>query len=140
MKHKKFKCTPEVRARLMQAAEYIRTVPQKKFDMNTMRSGSVRTPECKSVGCFLGHITRFHEEWGVPLQTYRDYIDFTAFSEDALGVGRQSETWAWLFSGLWSFRDNTPEGAAKRACYLLDNGLPDSWRKQLAGEAELSYR
>lgn len=45
----------------------------------------------------------------------------------------------WCFSSDWEHVDNTPQGAAARIEWYLDNGLPDDWYEQMRARAPLCY-
>jgi hypothetical protein len=132
------------------AANIIRTVPQKYFDMSdyrASRSGSVKIVTinqigCGTIGCFLGHlpysgINGF--EWNEA-----DYMfgvfSFDLFSRRVLGLDAYSIEGNWVFGTSWADIDNTPEGAARRMEWLLDNGLPENSIKQRFGNSPLCYK
>lgn len=109
------------------------------FDMKAYRESDFENPVCDTVACFLGHSTRFAEQWGVEVpRSHMQIIDFDAFSRSVLGVNDLSD-WDWLFSDEWRGNDNTLRGAVKRAIYWLRYGTPDDWDKQLFLDAPLCY-
>ena len=127
---------------LQKMADYIRTVPQKKFDMEIYRVGSHKTAECGSIGCVIGHCTVLDSE-PLPMGAWRsdgEGIDFATWSEKFTGLSTTSDEWDWCFSSGWSHFDNTPEGAAKRIEWLINKGLPKDWFKQMGGENPLCYQ
>ena len=118
-------------------ADYIETIPQDRFDMNTFRRGESVKHECDSVGCILGHCTVLDER-PLPMNFF-DNIDFNAWSFDFTGLDPFSVEWDYLFSSFWTYGDKTPIGAANRIRHLLENGAPEDWREQMLGRAPLSY-
>ena len=96
------------------------------FDMEnfTPRGNEYSATTCGSVGCAVGHgpyagIEKFdYEDW----HQYQDRV----FELD-------EDNWLWCFSSGWELVDNTPEGAAERIDYMLQNGVPDNWEEQLHG-------
>ena len=125
------------RENLSRMADYIETVPQKKFDMGKFRTGEGKGHECDSVGCVLGHCTVLDEN---PLPTGRfGDIHLSAWSSDFTGLDSFSDEWRYLFLGIWTAADNTPTGTAKRIRHLLENGLPKNSYEQMKGRAPLPY-
>lgn len=117
------------RERLRKLAEYLLTqVPQEKFDMSIYRIWDDVDHICGSAGCALG--------WSPAIMlgsTFRRYKSrsssfFQLFSriisKEYFGIDPDKNTWVYLFSGLWSWTDNTPQGAAARILYFLDHGVP----------------
>lgn len=49
------------------------------------------------------------------------------------------EAFEWMFGEDWEYRDNTPEGAAKRIKYFLEHGVPKDWKDMLYEHADLCY-
>ena len=118
-------------------ADYIETIPQEKFDMNTFRTGEKVDHECGSVGCVLGHCTVLDKR---PLPMYLEGdINFNAWSFDFTGLDPYSSEWDYLFASFWTYGDKTPIGAAKRIRHFLEKGLPKDGREQMLGRAPLSY-
>jgi len=125
------------RENLSRMADYIETVPQKKFNMRLFRTGEEKNHECGSGGCILGHCTILDKN-PLPLDSYGD-INFSAWSLEFTGLNPFCDEWNYLFSGDWDGVDNTPAGAAKRIRHFLEKGLPDDWRGQIEDSAPLSY-
>jgi len=125
------------RENLSSMADYIETIPQEKFDMNTYRRGESVKHACGSVGCILGHCTILDER-PLPVDYYAD-IAFASWSLEFTGLNPNSDEWDYLFSSFWTYGDNTPTGAAKRIRHFLEKGLPQDWHEQMHGRAPLSY-
>lgn len=124
---------------LKRMADYIITIPQKKFNMRFFRRGNIKNIECNSVGCVIGHCTILDSE--NILINYRDIfneIDFIGWSYKFTGLNRYE--WHWCFASDWINIDNTPEGASQRIMYLIENGLPDNWIEQMDGKKPLCYK
>lgn len=111
------------RENLQRIADFIPTIPKGSFDMSTYRFGLDQEPECKSMGCVIGHCTILDKKnilanhigvWG--------RLKFTEWSEEFTGLHFNSDEWEWCFSADWFDVDNTTEGARKRILYLLDKG------------------
>jgi len=103
--------------------------------MYSYRKGQDITPECNSVGCIIGHCTALDPNplprWGEGGIRFCDWaVKFTELVGDE---------WKWCFSSKWLTTDNTPEGAALRIEWLLNNGLPENWVEQMNGTAPLCY-
>jgi hypothetical protein len=136
------------RENLQRMADYIRTIPQEKFDMSIYRSGQEETPECDSIGCVVGHCTILDSE-ELPMVFYSKNIDFYTWSEQFTGLIKTDSSmpewrlhgpeWMWCFDTYWAATDNTPGGAARRIEWLLKNGLPGNWEAQMMGEEPLCY-
>ena len=123
---------------LQRMADYIRTIPQEKFNMVAWRDGDTNKHECDSVGCVVGHCTVLDKIENIPF-TSLGSIDFTRWSEDFTGIYTREE-WNWCFSDEWHEVDNTPEGAALRIEWLLEKGLPEDWEEQMNSEVPLCYK
>ena len=119
---------------LQKMADYIKTIPQNMFDMNTYRDGQTHLPECDSVGCILGHCTILDDKID-----NKGYINFSQWGEKFTGIDENDSEWDWCFHSLWASSDNTPLGASKRIEWLIKHGLPYDWREQMWGEEPLRY-
>ena len=72
--------------------------------------------DCGTVACAIGHgpaagIKAKQEE---PWSCYEERV-----------FALTSSQWDWCFHSEWRFTDDTPQGAAKRILYMLENGVPD---------------
>ena len=124
------------RENLQKMADYIRAIPQDRFDMELYRKGQHKTPECDSVGCIIGHCTMLDTE---PLpRSLGGKIMFVEWSYRFTLLDLKS--WFWCFDSNWEKTDNTPEGAALRIEWLLNHGLPEDFFKQMYGEAPICYK
>lgn len=131
------------RENLQRMADYIRTVPQRSFAMDTYRGPlDTQGPKCNSVGCIIGHCTildadlineLLHESCG-------SVYAFAKWSFLFTGLSDSEDSWYWCFGWRWAHSDNTPTGAADRIEWLLENGLPENWRAQMSGDAPLCYK
>lgn len=108
----------------------------KKFKAGT----ELRQPsECGAVACALGH----GPAAGIPFPENAicdDYLLWGFYSKYKFGLQLTSDAWDWCFSSRWEKVDNTPHGAGMRIIWLLTNGLPDDWIKQISGEVKLCYK
>ncbi len=127
------------RENLQRMADYIRTVPRKKFNMDFYRKGSEKYHKCNSVGCVIGHCTVLDDIDNIPT-FWNDEIDFSQWSKNYTGLKTGETEWNWCFDSLWACVDNTPTGAADRIEWLLNHGLPEDWEEQMKGEKPLIYR
>lgn len=108
------------------------------FDMRRFDDGhlGMAAPICGSVGCAVGHgpyagIEKHKNE------CWSEYSDrFSGLKTSCIIYVAE---WDWCFNPKWADVDNTPEGAAKRINYLLNNGLPHNWRRQIQGLDPISY-
>lgn len=111
------------RENLQRIADFIPTIPQESFDMSTYRWGFDQEPECKSIGCVIGHCTILDKDNILANHIgVLGRLKFTEWSEEFTGLSHLSYKWDWCFSSLWASVDNTVEGARKRILYLLDKG------------------
>ncbi len=119
------------RENLQRMADYIRTIPAENFDMYVYREGdhSIQylSPECKTVGCVIGHCTILDVENLPRNGDGSGSILFATWSETFTGLEVCSKEWDWCFSYSWSTVDNSPEGAARRIEYLLEKGVPSGF-------------
>ncbi len=138
---------------LRKVAMFIKDIPQDHFDMSIYRKNEQEevTPECNTVGCTLGHATvlnkRLFNSIKKRLNGELGRVSFSSilseWTEKWLGisgqVGHDLDTWTFLFAWQWSRVDNTPQGAAKRILYYLENGLPTDGTRQMLGINPLCY-
>lgn len=126
-------------ANLQRMADYIKDIPQAKFDMLHFRIGQSKTIATDSVSDILGHCTILHNSSDpIPRDIHGD-ISAVLWSQVFTGIPRDTATWEYLFGSLWKYSDNTPKGASLRIEYYINNGLPRSWREELEGNVKLSY-
>lgn len=145
MKHTPHGLSDIAVTRLLDACERLpRDIRADQFDMYKYRATDDQNAVCKTIACFAGHMTRYAKDWGVKILRTDRVIDFNRFLKDALGIDvlieDGDEIWEWLFSSAWGYTDNTLEGAILRCRYLIENGLPNNWRKQMRGKEPLCYR
>ena len=122
-------------------AKHLKNVPRKLFSMELFRHCGIagdRVPECKSVGCVIGHCVVL-DKWEDVYKDSGGEIDYLQWSEKFTGLPSSSSEWDWCFSGRWSSVDNTVDGAIARIIWLLENGLPENWHKQMCGKQPLCY-
>jgi len=124
---------------LLKMAAHIRTIPQDRFEMGVFRPYyDYVAQECFTVGCVIGHCTALDNPGNIPRHKDGD-IDFRGWSVSFTGLSLNSSCWYWCFSSNWEDVDNTPEGAARRIEWLVENGLPANWHSQMSGRAPLCY-
>lgn len=139
--------TPEQRANLEKLATHLEALPAdySHFDMGsyfkkpTDQWGSdpkdAAAHTCGSVACAIGH----GPFAGIPIA--RDEYSWTNYAERVFGFSDANNgAGEYLFSNEWEHVDNTVAGAAARIRFVLENGCPDYWRDEIAGNAPLSYR
>lgn len=115
------------------------------FDMNLFSNGSSysRLPEriCGTVACFLGyaplHIPPTDDDYMEDFYSCRMFFSWNLYENRVFDLGRYE--YAWLFNEHWVVTDNTAIGAAKRALWLLEYGLPDDAKDQMNGINPLCY-
>lgn len=88
---------------------------------------------CGTVGCAVGHGP------AAGLRVPPKCNDWEDYCNRKFGLHWGGDEWRWCFSGSWCNTDNTPQGAAARIYWLLDNGLPSDWRAQIIGTTPLCY-
>jgi hypothetical protein len=128
---------------LQRMADYIRAIPQEKFDMCIFREGGISDTECDSVGCVIGHCTILDaENIKARFVGPSGAISFARWSEGFTGLDKHGSdgNWTWCFDSRWGIIDNTPEGAALRIEWLINNGVPKDAYEQIKGYAKLCYR
>lgn len=123
---------------LQKMADYVKTILPVNFTMWIYRNGQMKTTECNTIGCIIGHCTVLDDPQNLP-KDYEGDIKFGLWSEKFTGLKWETKEWNWCFSSEWSKADNTPEGASKRIEYFLKNGVPKNWQKQIKKLAPLSY-
>jgi hypothetical protein len=106
------------------------------FDMRNFTDNKSCKPasdeiECGSVGCAVGH----GPYAGIPKLLGERWSEYSDRVFGLLAI----EKWEWCFSDFWKRSDNTPQGAAKRILYLLDNGLPDNSYDQMKDAENICY-
>ena len=119
---------------LLKMVDHLRTISPENFDMQNFRkdrSNSSDLTTCNTVACVIGHCTvldtkenlsKFYFECPVNMFDYRKWIMSFIDIESYLDYG-------WLFSGIWTYNDNTIEGAIKRILNFIDNnGMTDEDR------------
>lgn len=119
---------------LKRTVELLKTIPQSSFGMATYRdweNDKGFTPECKSVGCIIGHATVLDRE-----NVLKNYVSgdkdnptilFSSWSHDFFGIpAAYLSLWAYLFSCTWADdeRTNTPEHAVYRIQKVIDGYKP----------------
>jgi hypothetical protein len=62
-----------------------------------------------------------------PIRKDRGWRDYCLRVFD---IGFHSPEYSWCFGEEWKKSDNTPQGAAARIMYMLENGIPDDWVNQ----------
>lgn len=118
------------RENLLKMAEYIATIPQEKFSMETYMDDE----NCGSYGCIIGHCALLDP-------TFEDtgMNSYGKWSLSFTGIDSDSAEWEYLFSDRWYNTDNTPIGASNRIRHFLDHGLPEYCYEEIDGESMLSY-
>ncbi len=142
-------------ANLTKLANYLINLPQdyQYFDMGgwavildedgelSYLSPEEVKPECGTVCCAAGHAPLIGIGDASAYRSWWGYIDDNLLKTDLKYDGRSRE-FQWCFAAEWAEEgtDNTPQGAGKRILWMLEhNDVPDNWKEQLYGEAELCY-
>lgn len=74
--------------------------------------------DCNTVGCALG--------WGTLIVKDRMRREsYIKYASRVFGMRLGSSAYYWLFDQRWANIDNTPEGAAARIDWYLENGVPE---------------
>lgn len=112
------------------------------FDLEDLRNeeaedvclwlGPADLHDCNSVGCALG----WSPDIVTPALKGESYY---GYGLRVFGMSQFNAEWHWCFHASWERADNTPEGAAKRILYMLDNGVPPDAQEQRLGRAPLCY-
>ena len=126
LRHLPVELTDTQRANLARLADYLETVPQSAFDMESFEEET----DCGTVACAVGH----GPAAGFPKPVLEAWTSYSSreFAPD-------SPAWDWCFFGRWSETDNTPQGAAARIRYMLEHGVPENYEEQMCGDEPLSY-
>jgi hypothetical protein len=86
----------------------------------------------------IGSVFFLTAQAGLPLIDPNETL--TNYIRKVFGIIARSSKYKWLFSMEWQKVDPTVVGVAKRIYQLIeDDELPANWRKQMDGEAPLSY-
>ena len=102
----------------------LKDVPQKMITMRIYRAGDEKIPECKSVGCIIGHSIILDDWENIPKCSNGD-IKFTHWSREFTGLKYNSKEWQWCFSSFWP---NNKAQILLRLKYLIDNKkVPKQW-------------
>jgi hypothetical protein len=121
---------------LRQLAAYLLNLPTEKFDMQDFcrdehgEKLALNVHECGTIACAVG----YGPAAGLPISE-ADANDWLSYGRRVFGISPGSETWGWLFSGAWAWKDNTPVGAARRIVHLVEHGLPENAEQQRRGMA-----
>ena len=126
-------CTAEQQANLDTLASYLEALPEgyQHFEMSSffdhcgVKEENLEAPaQCGAVACAVGH----GPAAGIPVKEFDQFgVNWDRYSDRVFINNHQFQNdmeWDWMFSGDWEFADNTPQGAAKRIRYFLQNGLP----------------
>jgi hypothetical protein len=108
------------RRRLLKLADFLETVPRRRFDMGFWGNG--KSPkECGFAGCAAGwgtvilpSLEMVHTEWGTAFIKFKDYFGFKAIQE-YFGIDRET-SW-YIFDSMQYPNQNynpTPKYVAKR--------------------------
>ena len=120
--------TAEQKQNLILLRDHLQTVDRDKFDMDWFMLDeddqhiSLHHHEaihnCGSAACAIGYgpaagvkVIETDKEWDT-------------YSERVFGFSCLSDAWNFMFSGVWTSYDNTPEGAARRINYVIEHGQP----------------
>lgn len=114
---------------LRAAAEFVRNIPGRYFDMETYREGYHDNTICNSVGCALGHLTALFPEL-VEYGKHGD-IKFWEIPYSYFGM-TDDKAINYCFASEWHVIDNTTQGCADRIIFVAEHGekaAREEWRK-----------
>lgn len=134
--------TQEQRDNLQKLADFIRAIPQERFDMEAFRSKHEDnfTHECNTIGCVLGYSPQvLYDDFKDVPKLFDSSIDYEGISIEKLGIDPLESEWNWMFGPDWNEVDNSPTGAADRIEWFLKHGVPENWEEQMKGKAPLCY-
>ena len=127
LKHLPVELTDTQRSNLTRLADYLAKGKTKhQFDMRDYYEES----PCGTVACAAGH----GPAAGVRMMKAEDWVEYV----DRV-FGESVAQWYWCFCDCWGSTDNTPQGAAARIRYMLENGVPENYDEQMCGDEPLSY-
>lgn len=139
MKHLKILLPEEKRKNLKKLADYLLKGELKaKFNMSRYTGHKIFTDEdmyatdCGTIGCAVGH-----GPFAGVLKNEKELWD--EYSERCFIDDTRNSAYGFLFAGEWEDVDNTPQGAAKRILYFLENGIPENWEEQIEGFEPICY-
>ena len=103
----------------------LENVPEDMIIMYNYRLGSLKSHECESAGCIIGHSVIL-DDWNNIPKLQDESIDFRKWSEQFIGLDDYDNKWRWCFSAGWP--NGNKEQILLRLKYLIDNQkLPDDW-------------
>lgn len=119
------------KSNLARMAKHIAKISPLRFSMESYRIDGGITPECKTIGCVLGHSIILDDFDDVPINEDSMTIEYYEWGKKFTGLGITDMAWHYLFSPRWSEVDNTPSGASKRILKYLDGGVPSNWNRSM---------
>lgn len=78
-----------------------------------------RATVCGSAGCIIGH----GPHAGIPKSADETWDEYGKLN---FGSHSVEDSWKFIFSGLWSYTDNSLSGAVYRLEYALKFGIPQA--------------
>ncbi len=115
--------------RLLQAKEFLKTVPEERFDISLFRIQDSVNRECGSVGCAMGWLTGMIPEGNI-LRWNDGNIDFIStgrvfFDLDTHVSGFMGNEFNFLFGSAWAkYNYSKIEDVIDRIDYLIKFGAP----------------
>lgn len=115
--------------------------PKAGFDMmcyysdNVIEELAINKPEravrvlhhdCQTTACAAGwaYVSPAFEAARQKYPSLEDFIKHAFGTECNDYFDRGNQIFSWLFSSAWNIIDNTPQGVAARARYMLTHGVP----------------
>ncbi len=107
---------------LKRTREHIAEVNGSMINMNYYRCDFFDTynPECKSIGCIIGHATALDAKNVMKNFTNKKGIEFSLWSIEFFGIGRKSKLWEYLFG------NNNNQDIKEYHLYRMDYILADN--------------
>lgn len=107
---------------ILKMEQFMKSVPDKNFDIGLFRTDDNSKPECNSIGCWLGHCTALDPVTVMERFYSKDTgIMYDTWGAHYMGVAKYSNVSQFITSPFWDVIDNTVEGARKRAIWITEN-------------------
>ncbi len=115
--------------RLLQAKEFLSTVPEDKFDMTNWRGvfDNLKSIKCETVGCAMGWLTEIIPEKFI-IRNKSSIIDEGVIQFQLTGIcyfGLTQKEFTFLFGAEWgNGKYHRIEDVQDRIDYLIENTVP----------------
>lgn len=98
-------------------------VPEEKINMSQFRDSiDLKSHECKSIGCIIGHCTILDKYENIPKKNNGE-LDFLKWSEKFTDLEFNSNEWEWCFGSSWQkyYKTATKEQILLRLRFIIKN-------------------